>query len=170
MPQYPIISPSFTASVLPAVVEPRPAAYGRRVRDPITALERAIRSLPEPTRVAMLEGIREHPIVCGAYTDGRGGICPMLAAHRHGGRVTLLAFARSWDAFTRTKRVRRATPRELRTLEHLLMASLGERSDFAQAIAEYRASKRPETRARRLSAPRRSGPRAAAGAAARTAW
>jgi hypothetical protein len=140
------------------------------VRDPITALERAIRSLPEPTRVAMLEGIRRHPIVCGAYTDGKGGICPMLAAHRHGGRVTLLAFARSWDAFTRTKRVRRATPRELRTLEHLLVASLQERSELAQAIAEYQASRVPEIRVRRLSASRRSGRRAAAGAAARTAW
>src|ERR1700754_2235227 len=111
-------SPSFTASVLPAVVEPRSAAYVRGVRDPITALERAIRSLPEPTRVAMLEGIREHPIVCGAYTDDRGGICPMLAAHRHGGRVTLLAFARSWDAFTRAKRTRRATQREGPQAEH----------------------------------------------------
>ena len=115
------------------------------MRDPITALERAIRSLPEPTRVAMLDGIRAHPIVCGAYTDGRGGICPMLAAHRHGGRVTMLAFARSWDAFTRTKRVRRATPRELRTLEHLLMASLGEQSEFATAIAEYQASRTRRT-------------------------
>src|SRR3954447_25812000 len=146
-------SPSFTASVLPAVVEPRSAAYGRGVRDPITALERAIRSLPEPTRVAMLEGIRAHPIVCGAYTDGRGGICPMLAAHRHGGRVTLLAFARAWDAFTRAKRVRRATPRELRTLENLLLSSLEHRSELAQAIADYQASK-PEIRIRRLSAPR----------------
>jgi hypothetical protein len=162
-------SPSFTASVLPAVVGRRAAAYGQRVRDPINALEGAIRSLPEPTRVAMLEGIRAHPIVCGAYTDGKGGICPMLAAHRHGGRVTLRAFARSWDAFTRTKRVRRATPRELRTLEHLLLASLEHRSDFAQAIADYQASK-PEIRIRRLSAPRRSGRRAAAGAGARTAW
>ena len=140
------------------------------MRDPITALERAIRSLPEPARVAMLHGIRQHPIVCGAYTDGKGGICPMLAAHRHGGRVMLLAFARSWDAFTRTKRVRRATPRELRTLEHLLVASLEDRSELAQAIAEYQASRVPEIRVRRLSAPRRSGRRAAAGAAARTAW
>src|SRR3954462_3746539 len=168
MPQYPIISPSFTASVLPAVVEPRPAAYGRRVRDPITALERAIRSLPEPTRVAMLEGIRRHPIVCGAYTDGKGGVCPMLRAHRHGGRVTLLAFARSWDAFARTKRVRRATPRELRTLEDLLVASLAEEpSELAAAIAEYQASRSrrefPEIRAGRLSGSRRSGPRAGAG-------
>ena len=141
------------------------------MRDPITALERAIRSLPEPTRVAMLDGIRSHPIVCGAYTDGRGGICPMLAAHRHGGRVTMLAFARSWDAFTRTKRVRRATPREVRTLEHLLMASLGETSEFAAAIADYQRKRRtyPDFRVGRLSEPRRSGPRAAAGAAARTA-
>jgi hypothetical protein len=141
------------------------------VRDPITALERAIRSLPATTRAAMLEGIREHPIVCGAYTDGRGGICPMLAAHRHGGRVTMLAFARSWDAFTRTRRVRRATARELRTLEHLLVASFEEEpADLAGAIAEYQAARFPEIKARRLSAPRRSGPRAAAGAAARTAW
>jgi hypothetical protein len=142
------------------------------VRDPITALERAIRSLPEATRTAMLDGIRSHPIVCGAYTDGRGGICPMLAAHRHGGRVTMLAFARSWDAFTRTKRVRRATPREVRVLEHLLVASLDDRSELAQAIAEYQASRRtfPEIRARRLSGSRRSDRRAATGAAARTAW
>src|SRR3954468_7413030 len=162
-------SPSFTASVLPAVVEPRSAAYGRSVRDPITALERAIRSLPASTRAAMLEGIRAHPIVCGAYTDGRGGICPMLGAHRHRGRVTLLAFARSWDAFARAKRVRRATPRELRTLEHLLVASLQQQSEFARAIAEYQAARTPEIRVRRLSASRRSGRRAAAGAAARTA-
>jgi hypothetical protein len=165
--------------------EPRRTVGG--VRDPITALERAIQSLPAATRVAMLEGIRENPIVCGAYTDGRGGICPMLAAHRHGGRVTLLAFARSWDAFARTRRVRRASARELRTLEDLLLASLADESDFARAIAEHQAAvagRREEShpgaaapgtpwvseiRARRLSVPRRSGPRAAAGAAARTA-
>jgi hypothetical protein len=111
----------------------------------------------------------------------------MLAAHRHGGRVTLLAFARSWDAFARTRRVRRASARELRTLEELLLASLADVSDFARAIAEHQAAvagRREEShpgaaapgtpwvseiRARRLSVPRRSGPRAAAGAAARTA-
>jgi hypothetical protein len=141
------------------------------VRDPITALERAIRSLPEPTRVAMLEGIRSNPIVCGAYTDGKGGICPMLAAHRHGGRVTMLAFARAWDNFTRAKRPRKATQREVRVLEHLLEASLHERSEFAHAIAEYQQTRRtyPDFKLKRLSAPRRSDRRAAAGAAARTA-
>ena len=143
------------------------------MRDPITALQDAIQALPATARAAMLQGIREHPIVCGAYTDGRGGICPMLAAHRHGGRVTLLAFARSWDNFTRAKRPRRATEREVRILEDLLLASLDEDTDFTQAIAEHRAAlarRPPEIRARRLSAPRRSGPPAAAGAAARTAW
>jgi hypothetical protein len=152
--------------------DPRRTVGG--VRDPITALERAIQSLPAATRAAMLQGIRENPIVCGAYTDGKGGICPMLAAHRNGGRVTLLAFARSWDAFTGAKRVRKVTPRELRTLEHLLVASLEDETDFAQAIAEHLASRTrreyPEIRAKRLSGSRRSGRRAAAGAAARTAW
>jgi hypothetical protein len=146
----------------------------RGPRDPITALQRAIRCLPATTREAMLTGIREHPIVAGAYTDGRGGICPMLAAHRHGGRTTHLGFSRAWDELARTRRVRRATPRELRILEDLLLASLQDApQDFAQVIAEHRAAlarRPPEIRARRLSAPSRSGRRAAAGAAARTAW
>ena len=146
----------------------------RRPRDPITALQRAIRCLPAKTREAMLEGIERHPIVAGAYTDGRGGICPMLAAHRHGGRATHLGFSRAWDDLARTKTVRRATPRELQILTDLLHASLAEETDFAKAIAEHRAAlalhRAPEIRARRLSAPSRSGRRAGAGAAARTAW
>jgi hypothetical protein len=146
----------------------------RGPRDPITALQRAIRCLPPATREAMLTGIKEHPIVAGAYTDGRGGICPMLAAHRHGGRTTHLGFSRAWDALARTNKVRRATPRELRILEDLLLASLeSEPQDFAQVIREHRAAlarRAPEIKARRLRAPSRSGRRAAAGAAARTAW
>jgi hypothetical protein len=146
----------------------------RRPRDPITALQRAIRCLPAKTREAMLEGIAQHPIVAGAYTDGRGGICPMLAAHRHGGRATHLGFSRAWDDLARTKTVRRATPQELDILEHLLQASLAEETDLAEAIAEHRAAlarrRGPEIRIRRLTAPSRSGRRAGAGAAARTAW
>ena len=146
----------------------------RGPRDPITALQRAIRCLPESTREAMLEGIRTYPIVAGAYTDGSGGICPMLAAHRHGGRTTYLPFSRAWDALARTRSVRRATPRELRILEDVLLASLSHETDFAQAIAEHRAAlaarRAPEIRIRRLSGSSRSGRRAAAGAAGRTAW
>src|SRR4051794_8570951 len=118
----------------------------RSGRDPITDLRRAIDALPVTTREAMLEGIRTNPIVAGAYTDDRGGICPMLAAHRNGGRTTLLAFARSWDAFARVHagRVRRATRRELRILESQPTASLmaSEHSDLEGAIADHEALKR----------------------------
>jgi hypothetical protein len=111
-----------------------------RRRDPISRLAAAIECLPRATRVAMLEGIRTRPIVAGAYTDNRGGICPMLAAHRCGGRTSLLSFARSWDEFARAKRVRRATRRELRVLERLLVASLAADVDLSGAIADHRAS------------------------------
>jgi hypothetical protein len=130
-------------------------AYGaavRKARDPISRLRTAIDCLPARTREAMLEGIRSHPIVVGAYTDGRGGICPMLAAHRHGGRTSFISFYRAWDAFARTKTVRRATEREVRTLENLLVASLAaeQETDLAAAIAEYRRRRFPEIIVRRL--------------------
>jgi len=116
-----------------------------KARDPITRLRTAIDCLPVRTRRAMLDGIRANEIVVGAYTDGHGGICPMLAAHRRGGRTSFLSFARAWDAFARSDRVRRATARELRTLEDLLTASLDEEApatDLAAAIAEHRAARR----------------------------
>ena len=109
-----------------------------RRRDPISQLETAIECLPRATREAMLDGIRTRPIIAGAYTDNRGGICPMLAAHRGGGRTSLLSFARSWDAFARAKRARRATRRELRVLEDLLVASLAAEVDLGAAIAAHR--------------------------------
>lgn len=109
-----------------------------RRRDPISQLETAIECLPRPTREAMLEGIRTRRIIAGAYTDNRGGICPMLAAHRGGARTSLLSFARSWDAFARATRVRSATRRELRVLDDLLVASLASDVDLGAAIAEHR--------------------------------
>jgi hypothetical protein len=109
-----------------------------RRRDPISQLETAIECLPRATREAMLEGIRTRPIIAGAYTDNHGGICPMLAAHRGGARVSLLSFARSWDAFAGAERVRRATRRELRVLEDLLVASLEHETDLGAAIADHR--------------------------------
>jgi len=114
----------------------------RKARDPISRLRTAIDCLPARTREAMLEGIRAHPIVVGAYTDSRGGICPMLAAHRHGGRTSFVSFARAWDQFARTTTIRRATERELRTLQNLLVASLAQEADtdLGAAIAEYRRS------------------------------
>jgi len=130
----------------------------RKARDPISSLRTAIDCLPARTRRAMLDGIRSNPIVVGAYTDSRGGICPMLAAHRHGGRTSFVSFARAWDAFARTDSIRRATDRELRTLAHLLEASLAEEgaTDLGAAIAEHRDAvgrRVPEIIARRLKRP-----------------
>jgi len=95
----------------------------------------------------MLDGVRANQIVMGAYTDSEGGICPMLAAHRNGGRTTFLAFARAWDRLggpTAARRARRATQRELRILVAGLEASLmaDEPTDLSAAIAEHQAARR----------------------------
>jgi len=66
-------------------------------------LRRTIDCLPVATREAMLAGVRAgERIIVGAYVDGRGGVCPMLAAHRRGARTNFLSFARAWDRFTPT--------------------------------------------------------------------
>ncbi len=96
----------------------------RRRRYAIEDLRRAIDCLPVETRIAMLDGIRSHDIIVGAYTTRDGGVCPMLAAHRCGGRTSLISFAHTWDRFTQAKRARRATERELRILTAHLEASL----------------------------------------------
>ncbi len=90
----------------------------------------------------MLAGVREtERIIVGAYTDGEGGVCPMLAAHRAAGAPDFLSFARSWDRFTRARRRRPATERELRILVAQLEASLLERGVVrpGRAIAEHAA-------------------------------
>ena len=65
-------------------------------------------------------------MIVGAYVDKRGGVCPMLAAHRNGGRTNFGTFARAWDAFTgaNQRKPRRASRREVRTLEGYLEMSL----------------------------------------------
>ncbi len=111
----------------------------------IHELRTAIDCLPQHTKVAMLEGIRSNPIIVGAYTDGEG-ICPMLAAHRAGGRTSFISFARAWDRFAfrgaRVKRARRATERELLILRtHLEASLLAEEpvaADLAAALAHHR--------------------------------
>jgi hypothetical protein len=96
-----------------------------RRRRPARDLRTAIDCLPLKTREAMLEGIATGRIIVGAYTDRRGGVCPMLAAHRNGGRTSLASFARAWDLYTGApRRPRRATPRELTTLRAMLEASI----------------------------------------------
>ena len=74
----------------------------------------------------MLRGIRSNRVIVGAYVDKRGGVCPMLAAHRNGGRTNFGTFARAWDAYTGAKqrKPRRASRPEVRTLEGYLEMSL----------------------------------------------
>src|SRR3954454_8094581 len=92
-------------------------------------LRNSVSAMPNGTKRAMLSGIRSNRVIVGAYVDKRGGVCPMLAAHRNGGRTNFGTFARAWDAFTRANRrkPRRASRREVRTLEgYLEMALLRE--------------------------------------------
>jgi len=96
-----------------------------RRRRPARDLRTAVDCLPLQTRKAMLAGIEANRIIVGAYTDRQGGVCPMLAAHRNGGRTSLASFARAWDRYTGARgRPRPATEREITTLRAMLEASL----------------------------------------------
>ena len=98
----------------------------------------------------MLRGIATNRIIVGAYVDPRsGGICPMLAAHRNGGRTDVAAFARAWDEYTNPYRPRRATRREVAKLRSLLEISLNEDTTLDHlSIAELAAQIRSERRQR----------------------
>lgn len=145
----------------------RPRATSRELR-------LAIACLPRHTREAMLSGISANDIIVGAYATS-DGICPMLAAHRNGGRTNFIGFAGAWDRFAsrdgRGDRGRRASDRELRVLRVHLEASLLEddapASDLTRARAEHdglvrererrqaRALGRSQSRAREQAAERR---------------
>jgi hypothetical protein len=92
----------------------------------------------------MLQGISSNEIIVGAYST-QDGVCPMLAAHRAGGRTSLIAFAKAWDRYafrdSRSARARRATGRELLVLKAYLEASLlaedAPDADLAAARSEH---------------------------------
>lgn len=94
----------------------------------------------------MLEGIAGNDIIVGAYSNS-DGICPMLAAHRNGGRTSLISFAQAWDRLAfrgqRKAGARRATERELLILRTHLQASLLEddapTTELARARQEHEA-------------------------------
>src|ERR1700742_2316828 len=119
----------------------RSKSSNRHVED----LRLTIACLPVGTREAMLDGVRgAETIIVGAYTDGHGGVCPMLAAHRRGGRTNFLSFASAWDRFTHAGRqARAATGRERAILIVQLESSLMSAADvdFARAIADHRGAK-----------------------------
>jgi hypothetical protein len=121
----------------------KPMRNGRRQSTtPIERLRLAIDCMPVATREAMLAGVRERErIIVGAYVDEHGGVCPMLAAHRCGGRTDFLSFAKSWDRFTRAKGgSRRASKREVRILITQLEDSVASATglELDTAIKEHR--------------------------------
>jgi hypothetical protein len=120
----------------------------RKSGDPARRLRIAIDRLPRRTKEAMLRGIDTNRIIVGAYVDPRsGGVCPMLAAHRNGGRTDVATFARAWDEYTRARRPRRATRREVTKLRSLIEASLNldtgtDQMSIAELASQIRAERR----------------------------
>src|SRR3954469_15285142 len=150
-PQYPTCTPSFisaaplSSATFNGYSWPRNPMRSRRTAR--EDLRRAVDCLPRRTQVAMLEGIRANDIIVGAYVDRKGGVCPMLAAHRCGGRTDFLSFAHAWDRYTHAKRPRRATEREISVLVSYLEASLlsddlGPVADLRGAIDDHQSAAR----------------------------
>jgi hypothetical protein len=100
-------------------------------------LRHVVDCLPYDTRVAMLQGLQRYDrIIVGAYSDRRGGVCPMLAAHRCGGRTDFRSFARAWDRFTGAgRRARKASEREIRTLIAQIEASIWREDEMRSEVA-----------------------------------
>jgi hypothetical protein len=154
------------------------SAVRRRYRNRAQRLRLAVEALPPRTCEAMLKAIGSTPIVAGAYVDREsGGVCPMLAAHRNGGRTNLASFARAWDRYTGAKRPRLATRRELRTLRALLVSSLagaqsGVPGSIAEAATRIRAEREAQARrrGREASPATETGERLAARDLARQPW
>jgi hypothetical protein len=99
--------------------------------------------MPHDTCVAMHDAVQRNPIIVGAYVDRDGGMCPMLAAHRNGGRTTFESFAKAWDRYTHATTPRRATEREIRTLVKMLEESIAAEEarfsgNLSDAIADHR--------------------------------
>jgi hypothetical protein len=116
----------------------------------VADLRRSIDMLPMRTREAMLVGLSHNTVITGAFS-GSGGVCPMLAAHREGGRTTCVSFPEAWDRFTGVygrNICRHATEYEVGILRGEIEASLvPQESDLAAAIADH--EKMVESRRRR---------------------
>ena len=124
----------------------------RTSRDPERRLRAAVERLPQHTKEAMLRGIASNRIIVGAYVDSTsGGICPMLAAHRNGGRTDVAAFARAWDEYT--ARAARAAPPAARS------------RSCARCSSGASTSTRRSTTSRSPRSPPRSAPSGASGPA-----
>lgn len=112
----------------------------------VAELRRSIDVLPERTRKAMLIGLRNNTVIAGAFSGG-GGVCPMMAAHRAGGRTSCVSFPEAWDRFTGVygrQIIRPATENEMQTLrkeiEASFVAKVDTNSGLAQAISDHHAT------------------------------
>jgi hypothetical protein len=110
---------------------------GRVKRRDSERLRHVVECLPYDTRVAMLQGLQRYDrIIVGAYSDRSGGVCPMLAAHRCGGRTDFRSFARAWDRFTGAgRRARRASQREVTTLMAQIEASIWREDEMRAEVS-----------------------------------
>jgi len=106
-------------------------------------LRRSIDVLPERTRKAMLVGLGNNTVITGAFAASKDGACPMMAAHREGGRTSCCAFPEAWDKFTGVHGryiIREATPYEVQILCEEIQASLAPLPNLlSEAIAEHHA-------------------------------
>ena len=106
-------------------------------------LRRSIDVLPVRTRQAMLVGLENNTVITGAFAASTSGACPMMAAHREGGRTSCCTFPEAWDKFTGVYGrhiVREATPYEVQILCEEIEASLVPLpSVLSDAIAEHQA-------------------------------
>lgn len=133
----------------------------RSLRNPARELRNAIDQMPIDTRRAMLDAIGLNAIIVGGYTSPDGGVCPMLAAHRNGGRTSFATFAVAWDRYTSAPdRPRPATERELTTLRTMLEASIALEDvqgagALGRAIASHRKAQRTRALREEHDAPRR---------------
>src|SRR3954470_6210216 len=108
-----------------------------RTRRDTDRLRHVVDCLPYETRIAMLQGLQRYDrIIVGAYSDRSGGVCPMLAAHRCGGRTDFRSFARAWDRFTGAgRRARMASQRELITLAAQIEASIWREEEMRAEVS-----------------------------------
>jgi hypothetical protein len=115
-------------------------------------LRRSIDVLPERTRKAMLVGLGNNTVITGAFAASKDGACPMMAAHREGGRTSCCTFPEAWDKFTGVYGrhiIREATPYEVQILcEEIEDSLLPLPNVLSDAIAEHQAI----VEARRLEA------------------
>ena len=121
----------------------------------VADLRRSIDLLPERTRQAMLSGVMSNTVITGAFSDG-SGVCPMLAAHRNGGRTACVSFPEAWDTFCGVhgrQITRPATQQEVMVLRAQIEESLNYEGDtmLADAITDHLASVDRRRRQARLA-------------------